>query len=177
MGKWGGRSWSRLRPPCSRACAPSGRPPGQILQVLVRAVVEDLPDSQGQPAGALRPQLRELLGRVSSRHSGDAHVWQLYARLYGDGRSSHPQDDEKVSAPAQMCLFKGPVGRVWLLRMFPGGTLLRLRVPSDPTSDPSSPHPGLGAAVQSPSLRGSRRRLGDAAAALQGGDPASPSHR
>uniref|UniRef100_H3CIY0 Tetratricopeptide repeat protein 27 n=1 Tax=Tetraodon nigroviridis TaxID=99883 RepID=H3CIY0_TETNG len=68
----------------------------QILQILVRAVVEDLPDGQGEPAGALRPKLRELLGRVSSCHSSDAQVWQLYARLYGDGRSSDPQDREKA---------------------------------------------------------------------------------
>lgn len=68
----------------------------QILQVLVRAVVENLTDSHGEQAGTMHSKLKELLGRVSSRHSSDAHVWQLYARLYGDGRSSNLQDDEKV---------------------------------------------------------------------------------
>lgn len=62
----------------------------------MRAVVENLPDSHGEPAGTMRPKMKELLGRVSSRHSGDAHVWQLYAGLYGDGRTSNPEDDEKV---------------------------------------------------------------------------------
>lgn len=62
----------------------------------MRAVVENLPDSHGEQAGAMRSKVKELLGRVSSRHSGDAHIWQLYAQLYGDGRTSNPQDDEKV---------------------------------------------------------------------------------
>lgn len=62
----------------------------------MRAVVENLPDSRGEPAGTMRPKMKELLGRVSSRHSSDAHIWQLYAGLYGDGRTSNPEDDEKV---------------------------------------------------------------------------------
>ncbi|KAF6720018.1 Tetratricopeptide repeat protein 27, partial [Oryzias melastigma] len=67
----------------------------QILQILVRAVVENLNDSQGVPAGALRPKLKELLGRVSSRHSSDAEIWQQYALLYGDGCSDSPEDNDK----------------------------------------------------------------------------------
>lgn len=43
------------------------------------------------------PKMKELLGRVAARHSSDAHVWQAYARLYGDGHSSNPEDNEKVS--------------------------------------------------------------------------------
>lgn len=55
-------------------------------------------DSQGEEAGALRAKLKELLGRVSSRHSSDSEVWRQYALLYGDGRSSNPEDNDKVSA-------------------------------------------------------------------------------
>lgn len=43
------------------------------------------------------PKMKELLGRVAARHSSDAHVWQAYAQLYGDGHSSNPEDNEKVS--------------------------------------------------------------------------------
>uniref|UniRef100_A0A3B3CKC1 Tetratricopeptide repeat protein 27 n=1 Tax=Oryzias melastigma TaxID=30732 RepID=A0A3B3CKC1_ORYME len=68
----------------------------QILQILVRAVVENLNDSQGVTAGALRPKLKELLGRVSSRHSSDAEIWQQYALLYGDGCSDSPEDNDKA---------------------------------------------------------------------------------
>lgn len=68
----------------------------QILQILVRAVVENLTDSEGQPAGSLQPKLKELLGRISSRHSSDAEIWRQYALLYGGGTSSNPEDNEKA---------------------------------------------------------------------------------
>uniref|UniRef100_A0A8C3AQ27 Tetratricopeptide repeat protein 27 n=1 Tax=Cyclopterus lumpus TaxID=8103 RepID=A0A8C3AQ27_CYCLU len=68
----------------------------QILQILVRAVVENLADRQGVPAEALRSNLKELLGRISSRHSSDAEVWQQYALLYGDGHSADPDDNDKA---------------------------------------------------------------------------------
>ncbi|KAM9364624.1 tetratricopeptide repeat protein 27 isoform 2-T2 [Pholidichthys leucotaenia] len=68
----------------------------QILQVLVRAVVQNLTDIQGEQAGALRPKLKELLGRISSRHSSDAEVWRQYALLCGNGNSSDSEDNQKA---------------------------------------------------------------------------------
>lgn len=68
----------------------------QILQILVRAVVENLTDSQGEKARSLQSKLKELLGRVSSRHSSDSEIWQQYALLYGDGHGSSPEDNEKA---------------------------------------------------------------------------------
>lgn len=68
----------------------------QILQILVKAVVENLTDSHGEQAGSLKPKLKELLGRVTSRHSSDAEIWRQYALLYGDGHSSNPEDNEKA---------------------------------------------------------------------------------
>ncbi|XP_028459462.1 tetratricopeptide repeat protein 27 isoform X2 [Perca flavescens] len=68
----------------------------QIVQILVRAVVENVMDSQGEQAAALGSKLKELLGRVSSRHSSDSEVWQQYALLYEDGRGSNPEDNEKA---------------------------------------------------------------------------------
>ncbi|XP_029306440.1 tetratricopeptide repeat protein 27 [Cottoperca gobio] len=68
----------------------------QILQILVRAVVDNLMDNQGKQAESLRSNLKELLGRVSSRHSSDCDIWQQYALLYGDGHSSNPEDNEKA---------------------------------------------------------------------------------
>ncbi|XP_056291647.1 tetratricopeptide repeat protein 27 [Pseudoliparis swirei] len=68
----------------------------QILQILVRAVVENLTDRQGVPAETLRSKLKELLGRISSRHSSDGEVWQQYALLYGDGHGNNPDDNEKA---------------------------------------------------------------------------------
>ncbi|XP_075932796.1 tetratricopeptide repeat protein 27 isoform X2 [Anarhichas minor] len=68
----------------------------QILQILVRAVVENLTDRQGVQAETLRSKLKELLGRVSSRHSSNCEIWQQYALLYGDGHSANPDDNEKA---------------------------------------------------------------------------------
>ncbi|KAM6916264.1 tetratricopeptide repeat protein 27 [Xenentodon cancila] len=68
----------------------------QILQILVKAVSDNLTDSQGNQAGALQSKLKELLGRVSSRHSSDAEIWRQYALLYGDGRNTNPEDNEKA---------------------------------------------------------------------------------
>ncbi|KAG5831639.1 hypothetical protein ANANG_G00305860 [Anguilla anguilla] len=68
----------------------------EVLEILVRAVVEELPDSQGEQAAPLRAKLRELLGRVTSRVSTDAPVWRLYARLYGDGRGDDLEDNQKA---------------------------------------------------------------------------------
>uniref|UniRef100_A0A1A8I9L4 Tetratricopeptide repeat protein 27 n=1 Tax=Nothobranchius kuhntae TaxID=321403 RepID=A0A1A8I9L4_NOTKU len=68
----------------------------QVLQILVRAVVENLTDSQGSQAGALASKLKELFGRVTSRHSSDAETWQQYALLYGGGHGADPEDNEKA---------------------------------------------------------------------------------
>ncbi|XP_044070278.1 tetratricopeptide repeat protein 27 [Siniperca chuatsi] len=68
----------------------------QILQILVRAVVENLTDSHGEQAVTLQSKLKELLGRVSSRHSSDSEIWRQYALLYGDGHSSNSEDNEKA---------------------------------------------------------------------------------
>lgn len=68
--------------------------------------MENLTDSQGAQAGTLTPKLKELLGRVSARHSSDAEVWQQYAMLYGGGRSSNPDDNDKVGFMLVLSLFK-----------------------------------------------------------------------
>lgn len=73
----------------------------QILQILVRAVVENLTDIRGEQAQTLESKLKELLGRVTARHSSDGEIWQQYAKLYGDGHSTNPEDNEKVSVTAK----------------------------------------------------------------------------
>lgn len=68
----------------------------QILQILVRAVVENLTDRHSQQAATLSPKLKELFGRVSSRHSTESEIWRQYALLYGDGHGSNAEDNEKA---------------------------------------------------------------------------------
>uniref|UniRef100_A0A3Q2Y041 Tetratricopeptide repeat protein 27 n=1 Tax=Hippocampus comes TaxID=109280 RepID=A0A3Q2Y041_HIPCM len=68
----------------------------QIVKILVRAVVEKLTDSQGEQAASLQSKLKELMGRISARHSNDPEIWQQYAALYGGGRSSSAEENEKA---------------------------------------------------------------------------------
>lgn len=49
----------------------------------------------------MESKLKELLGRVTARHSSDGEIWQQYAKLYGDGHSTNPEDNEKVSVAAK----------------------------------------------------------------------------
>ncbi|XP_051936997.1 tetratricopeptide repeat protein 27 [Hippocampus zosterae] len=68
----------------------------QIVKILVRAVVEKLTDSQGEQPASLQSKLKELIGRISARHSNDPEIWQQYAALYGGGRSSRAEENEKA---------------------------------------------------------------------------------
>ncbi|KAF7704853.1 hypothetical protein HF521_021925 [Silurus meridionalis] len=68
----------------------------EVLEILVRAVVDDLPDLRGDRASNHRAKLQELFGRVSASCSTDAQIWKQYARLYGNGRSDSKEDNEKA---------------------------------------------------------------------------------
>ncbi|KAG7214400.1 hypothetical protein INR49_023111, partial [Caranx melampygus] len=63
-------------------------------------------------AVTLQSKLKELLGRVSSRHSSDSEIWRQYALLYGDGHSTNPEDNEKAGGwEKDPALFKEVVKR------------------------------------------------------------------
>ncbi|XP_060789209.1 tetratricopeptide repeat protein 27 [Neoarius graeffei] len=68
----------------------------EVLEILVRAVVDDLPDHRGNRASNHRAKLQELFGRVSASCSTDAQIWKQYARLYGDGHSDNKEENEKA---------------------------------------------------------------------------------
>uniref|UniRef100_A0A672JW55 Tetratricopeptide repeat protein 27 n=1 Tax=Sinocyclocheilus grahami TaxID=75366 RepID=A0A672JW55_SINGR len=69
----------------------------EVLEILVRSVVDNLTDHHGEQASNLKAKLQELFGRVSARCSTDAQIWKQYARLYGDGNSNNVEDNEKVN--------------------------------------------------------------------------------
>ncbi|XP_064623663.1 tetratricopeptide repeat protein 27-like [Lineus longissimus] len=55
----------------------------QLLTILVRAVNEDIPNVEDKPSAPLRPKLLELFGKITSKVTSDAGVWQQYAKLIG----------------------------------------------------------------------------------------------
>ncbi|KAK1793671.1 hypothetical protein P4O66_012036 [Electrophorus voltai] len=67
-----------------------------VLEILVRAVVENLADRRGNHASNLRGKLQELFGHISARCSTDAKIWKQYACLYGNGYSDNKEDNAKA---------------------------------------------------------------------------------
>ncbi|KAK6310766.1 hypothetical protein J4Q44_G00188210 [Coregonus suidteri] len=99
-------SFTQVRSPmCGQVCGKafsqsskpsSPQPSAQILEILVRVVVEDMTYNHGNQASSLWAKIQELLGRVTSCHSTDAEIWRHYTLLYGDGQSTRPGDNEKA---------------------------------------------------------------------------------
>lgn len=52
-----------------------------LLDILVNAIVKDLPDIYGSPSSRLKKRTLELLGRITSITTNDPKVWESYALL------------------------------------------------------------------------------------------------
>ena len=52
-----------------------------LLEILVKAVIKDLPDINDCPSSRLKKRTLELLGRITSITTNDPKVWELYSLL------------------------------------------------------------------------------------------------
>lgn len=53
----------------------------QVLDILTRAILNDINDSDGNPARRLLPRTLELFGRISSSVLNNSHIWRMYGQL------------------------------------------------------------------------------------------------
>nr|XP_032513586.1 tetratricopeptide repeat protein 27 isoform X2 [Danaus plexippus plexippus] len=53
----------------------------EVLSLMVRAIVQDNKDADGNSAARLRKRTLELFGRITSLHQNKPELWQLYADL------------------------------------------------------------------------------------------------
>ncbi|XP_067127794.1 tetratricopeptide repeat protein 27 [Centruroides vittatus] len=53
----------------------------EVLSILIKAILEDMPDIYGHPASKLRKNALTLLGRITSKVTNNSKAWQLYAKL------------------------------------------------------------------------------------------------
>lgn len=69
------RAWHRLLDIKGKHCD------SLLLEILVKAVIKDLPDINDCPSSRLKKRTLELLGRVTSITTNDPKVWELYSSL------------------------------------------------------------------------------------------------
>ncbi|XP_030854836.1 tetratricopeptide repeat protein 27 [Strongylocentrotus purpuratus] len=67
-----------------------------VLEVMVRAVLEDLMDCHEKPVSLLKPKILELFGRITSEVTANATVWSLYAKLLGSCQSDNLVQNDKA---------------------------------------------------------------------------------
>lgn len=72
---------------------------GKLAKILVKVVLEGIPDMHGKPGSYLKPKLLELFGRVTSGVTNDADIWYCYGSLYKLSREegdSREEDTERM---------------------------------------------------------------------------------
>lgn len=67
----------------------------QVLDILTRAILNDINDSDGNPARRLLPRTLELFGRISSSVLNNSHIWRMYGQLTALKKTD--TDDEKAA--------------------------------------------------------------------------------
>ncbi|XP_076631465.1 tetratricopeptide repeat protein 27-like [Colletes latitarsis] len=66
----------------------------QVLDILTHAILNNINDSDGNPAQRLLPKALELFGRISSSILNNPHIWRMYGQLTALKKTDI--DDEKA---------------------------------------------------------------------------------
>lgn len=53
----------------------------EVLEILGRAIIDNLPDCDGEPCGRLLDKSLTLFGRITAQVTNNWKVWQIYSRL------------------------------------------------------------------------------------------------
>ncbi|BFZ06819.1 hypothetical protein BsWGS_09858 [Bradybaena similaris] len=69
----------------------------EVLGILTRAVVENIPDADGIPADRLAGKLMELFGRITSKVTSDGEIWAHYGKLSSCKIGDKEPDLDKTS--------------------------------------------------------------------------------
>jgi len=67
----------------------------EILSILTRAVIENIPDTDGVPASKYISKLKELFGRITSKVTTEGDIWMNYAKLTSAQIAGHTPDMDK----------------------------------------------------------------------------------
>jgi len=68
----------------------------EVLQILVRSIVQDIPDIDEQPAHRLKEKALILFGRITSKVTYSSMVWKLYADLYSSNENPSKEIQYKI---------------------------------------------------------------------------------
>lgn len=83
----------------------------QILQILTKAIINDINDSDGNPASRLLQKSLELFGRLASIHNSD--TWRMYAQLVALKKTD--ADEEKAAQYVQQAYRAATLNPSWSL--------------------------------------------------------------
>lgn len=76
-----------------------------LLDILINAIVKDLPDIRNLPSSRLKKKALQLLGRVTSVITNDPKIWELYSLLINsDSERTQTEDLEKAVLYQQKAL-------------------------------------------------------------------------
>lgn len=86
----------------------------EVLEILGKAIIENLPDCDGVPCSALLGKSLALLGRITAQVTNNWKVWRLYSRLTRALPNPTPETDFKAVQHLQKAHRSAVVDASWV---------------------------------------------------------------